>query len=1267
MRPVFHHILHVLAMSSLWLSATGQTLESFGLSSGDQKKINKKIEAAPKISTEPFVTPTIIRADQRNLSSSLRTDGANFEMLVNKGHAGEIENIYLSPDKQRLITTSQDGQIITWDYQTASELHRIGRDKKQVGLYGQNIDIINDSIAVINGLTIRLYNYKTNKVLKSIDETEALISPKRMVVENYDKKVFQVYSTTTFNLEYTIPFPSDAIPNRIDKIISNTGKFLILNYQDQAYKYKYEIINLDNKSTVLRGKGDILGNSNTFFSPNDGFLLAKESFTKIDIYETRQFSRIKSIEVKSGYLKDNVIFGDNDQSFVLNPEIMFGKYDEKNQGQNSMWVNTATWKTTNLPANYSLGGFKVKVFENNIFIYNKSKNQIMLYDMAKSANVWQTKVDTTGWALGAVWNPSSLNVFSGAGRFFIGTKLGAIQEYDLSNGAFVRSIGSTASEPAALVRISKDGKYLGVVYGNNLIGELFNEWRKGIHYLRVIDLSNLNIVAEFSTLMPIGDFDFDNSSKRVAVLYWDYDNFGKKGIRHQEIVIYDIITSSKLNTMKNPLPLLTNLEIPYYEKPAFDRILFSPDDQFIITSGYDSGTYLTYWEITSGQNKRRIESPYTTKVTGKNGFGKEITNEYANAGFSDVMLSSNGKYILALTGVKERVKIWDYATGFLILDALIPEPAPNAVRSTGFRWSANCQYIAVGSPRADFNKIYNLKNPKNYLSAKLENCSEGAFSNDSKYYIFGNKLTHKIGFYNLENGDIAYTSDGHSDFITNIVLSPDGKTMCSASKDGELIIWDFASRSKIGSYFSQGLGQYFFITPDFYFSGTKEALKQSNFGTFKLDGANFPFLESDVFFNQPHVIMERLGYASKKEIDFFRQAREKRLEKLGYAKDAKLSKNYPKVTVAGQQGVYRTDKELFTFTIKASDAAQIIKTIHVLVNGVPIWGVNGKDVAAENKKTVEKKVTLSLSTGNNTIAVYCTNISGISSFAYAFQLRYEAPAPPKPSLHVIAMGVSNYQNAELNLQYPSKDVNDLAQFFKSKNSVYEKVTVQTLLDDQFNEKGFKKLRETLSKTKINDAVVIFWAGHGLLDDNLNYYLATHDVDFNNPAAKGVSYEALEALLDSIPARQKLLLVDACHSGELDKASVALIKEKRTESGEVKFRSFNTRLAPREDGLQNAFELMKQSFVDTRRSNGAIVISSASGVEFAIEGAQWKNSVFTYCLLKGLRDGDADTNKDGKVMVSELETYISAEVPRLTDGRQQPAFRVENIVNDWQVW
>ena len=95
--------------------------------------------------------------------------------------------------------------------------------------------------------------------------------------------------------------------------------------------------------------------------------------------------------------------------------------------------------------------------------------------------------------------------------------------------------------------------------------------------------------------------------------------------------------------------------------------------------------------------------------------------------------------------------------------------------------------------------------------------------------------------------------------------------------------------------------------------------------------------------------------------------------------------------------------------------------------------------------------------------------------------------------------------------------------------------------------------------------------------------------------------------------------------------------------------------------------MKELFNDIRSSTGAVVISSASGVEFAYESPQWNNGVFTYALLEGLKNKTADLNKDGLVRVSELKDYVSDRVQELTNGRQNPTSRRENLENDFVVW
>jgi uncharacterized caspase-like protein len=60
-------------------------------------------------------------------------------------------------------------------------------------------------------------------------------------------------------------------------------------------------------------------------------------------------------------------------------------------------------------------------------------------------------------------------------------------------------------------------------------------------------------------------------------------------------------------------------------------------------------------------------------------------------------------------------------------------------------------------------------------------------------------------------------------------------------------------------------------------------------------------------------------------------------------------------------------------------------------------------------------------------------------------------------------------------------------------------------------------------------------------------------------------------------------------------------------------------------------------------------------------------VFTYALLRGLRDGAADVNQDHIVTVSELQAYVIEQVRRLTGGGQNPTVRRENLDYDFAVY
>ncbi|MEO8149763.1 MAG: caspase family protein [Bacteroidia bacterium] len=268
------------------------------------------------------------------------------------------------------------------------------------------------------------------------------------------------------------------------------------------------------------------------------------------------------------------------------------------------------------------------------------------------------------------------------------------------------------------------------------------------------------------------------------------------------------------------------------------------------------------------------------------------------------------------------------------------------------------------------------------------------------------------------------------------------------------------------------------------------------------------------------------------------------------------------------------------------------------------------------------------------------------------------------------MGVQNYKDSIMNLTYSAKDIRDLANIFSKK---YPGCILDTLIDKRATKENILKLKNKLLKTNVDDKVIISLSGHGLLSDSLDFYYATYDIDFRHPENHGLLYDELESLLDSIPARNKLLLLDACHSGEVDKEESKLVADAGTQAADAGVAKGVRALKPRgvkvvstknSIGLQNSFELMQQLFTDLSKGSGAVVISAAGGKEYAFEADKWNNGVFTYSVLKCFEE--KGITSEG-IKVSELKDYVIEKVSSLTNGQQKPTSRKENLVNDFRVW
>jgi uncharacterized caspase-like protein len=256
-------------------------------------------------------------------------------------------------------------------------------------------------------------------------------------------------------------------------------------------------------------------------------------------------------------------------------------------------------------------------------------------------------------------------------------------------------------------------------------------------------------------------------------------------------------------------------------------------------------------------------------------------------------------------------------------------------------------------------------------------------------------------------------------------------------------------------------------------------------------------------------------------------------------------------------------------------------------------------------------------------------------------------------------GVSRYVEQRYQLQFASKDAQDLLNALRQgEGKAFSAVYHLALLDEDAPREKILAARRFISRAGVDDIVVVFFAGHGLLDRDATFYFATVDTDFSQPARRAVAFQQLDDLLDGIPARHRLLLIDACHSGEVDPDAVAA----ENHSGSANRRGFGVSVSD-----SDSFQLLSSLFTDLRQNSGTSVVAASQGGQFSYDDTSLKNGYFTRALLEALQEGKADTSGSGNITVSELLAYVSDRVTQLSHGAQSPGARQTNLQDDFVIW
>ena len=637
----------------------------------------------------------------------------------------------------------------------------------------------------------------------------------------------------------------------------------------------------------------------------------------------------------------------------------------------------------------------------------------------------------------------------------------------------------------------------------------------------------------------------------------------------------------------------------------------------------------------------------------------------------------NGFSSLRYDSIRQKIYAVEKGNRILVIDAIKGNITDSLIANSPMTIEVSPDYLYVTCANSE---VYKFDAATLKLIAKIkvhasgEACYNSVMSGNYKYLVV--QVSDKFITLDTKTDKVLYEKYDHDYENGMMAISHNNRLLATGGFDSKVNMYDLSTGNKVATIFIPRGKDFMIADKDGNYLAPKNTLDAV---TFSYNNNSYGFEQFDSRFNRPDLVLKQLGRADSSLLNSYYAAYKKRLKKLNLVESSlSTDVHLPIVRLKDKFTIKpATSLSEYELNIECYDAKYPLQALQVIINNSPLFGTAGQVISGSVNKT-ERKIKIPLSTGTNLVKVYCTNSKGAVSLSESIEISSSYKPASSPKTYFIGIAVSDYKDSTMSLRFAAKDVRDLAASF---GKLFKNLETDTLIDKQVTKENILALRKKLMGTSVNDKVIISVNGHGLLSDSLDFYYGTYDIDFKKPTARGLKYEDLEALLDGIPARKKLLLIDACHSGALDKEELLAqqkkqntnVKDSITANGTVKgFTSRGLIIKPSKSAIDanSSYEVMQNLFTDISTGNGAVIISAAGGMEYAFESAKWNNGVFTYCIRKGIEEEMADKdggNGDNWVDVAELKNYVSRKVSELTNGKQRPVSRRENIEFNWIVW